>query len=77
MNAEPPETYRLQAEARVEDAEPLLRFLQAQPDGAVDLNGVEHLHAAIIQLLLVFRPPVVGEPADPFLRQWILPLLMP
>jgi hypothetical protein len=56
-----------------EDAEILLEYLIAGAD-RVDLNDCEHLHAAVLQLLMAARPGVSGVPA-PFLGQWILPLL--
>jgi hypothetical protein len=60
---------------RVEDAEPLLRFLENGPARRVDLGGVKHLHAAVFQVLLAFRPPIAGESGDPFVKRFLEPLL--
>lgn len=59
----------------VEDAEPLLRALQ---DGAaaIDLTAATRLHTAIVQLLLAARPSIVAMPAEPFLRDLLLPALI-
>ncbi len=67
----------LEGQCRVEDAEPLLDFLQANPGMAVDLTKAGHLHAAVFQILLAFRPPVAGPAADPFVLRHLSPLLIP
>lgn len=60
---------------RVEDAEPLTALLQASPEAALDLSACEGLHAAVVQTILVFRPHIKGLSADPFIAQWLFPLL--
>jgi hypothetical protein len=55
----------LEDQCRVEDAEPLLRFLREGPTRQVDLAGAGHLHAAVFQILLAFRPPISGDRACP------------
>jgi hypothetical protein len=70
---------RLQGPSRVEDAESLIGWLAADPaDRAgwtVDLTRADHLHAAVLQVLLAFQPEVIGPPADPFLARWLYPML--
>ncbi len=65
----------LEGVCRVEDAEPLLRWLQADASRLVDLSEAEHLHAAVLQILMAFKPGLKGAAADPFLRAWIAPVL--
>jgi len=67
---------RLEGEGRVEDAEALLALLQA-PGGMrhVSLDGSGRLHTAVVQVLLVLRPPVSGTPSDEFAARWLGPLL--
>ena len=66
----------LEGPCRVEDAEPLLGLLQADRGRSVDLTGAEHLHAAVLQVLMALEP-VLGETVkDAFLRNWIVPDLM-
>jgi hypothetical protein len=67
---------RLQDPSRVEDAEALLTHLQQAPDLPIDLQQAGHLHAAVVQLLLAFRPALVGTPRDQFLSTWLMPLLV-
>lgn len=64
---------RLSGHCPAEDAEVLLKHLIA---GArqVDLTGCEHLHGAVVQLLMAAKPGIVGEPAE-FLRDWLIPLV--
>ena len=59
----------------VEEADPLLAWLFAHPQGQVDLQAVSHLHTAVLQVLLSGGPRVVQPPLDPFLATWIAPLL--
>ena len=66
----------LEGPCRVEDAEPLLGWLQADRGRTVDLAGAEHLHAAVLQVLIALRPTIRGTVTDPFLRDWIIPALM-
>jgi hypothetical protein len=65
----------LEGECRVEDAEPLLALLQAKGVRIVDLAGASRLHTAVVQVLLALGPETVGVSADPFIRDWIAPLL--
>jgi hypothetical protein len=50
-----------------EDAEPLQRYLLADPVPIVDWRTCETLHAAVFQILLVARPHMVGPPRADFL----------
>ncbi|WP_262271162.1 MULTISPECIES: hypothetical protein [Microvirga] len=65
----------LEGPCRVEDAEPLLRWLQEKPGRVVDLTDAEHLHTAVFQVLLALRPTIRGEGKDTFVRDWMVPLL--
>jgi hypothetical protein len=66
----------LEGPCRVEDAEPLLGWLQADRGRMVDLGKAEHLHAAVLQVLMALRPAIRGTAGDAFLRDWITPALM-
>ena len=59
----------LSGECPSEDAEPLQRYLQADPVPTVEWRTCETLHAAVFQVLLVARPHMVGPPGDDFLRR--------
>jgi hypothetical protein len=65
---------RLSGHCTAEDAELLLKHLA---DGArrVDLSGCDHLHCAVVQLLMAARPAILGEP-EQFLRDWLIPLIL-
>lgn len=65
----------LEGRCPVEDAEPLLAWLQADGDRMIDIGGAEHLHAAIVQVLMALQPSVRGMSQDPFLRRWIAQVL--
>jgi hypothetical protein len=65
----------LEGPCRVEDAETLTALLQRMPGSTVDLTRCQGLHAAVVQAILAFAPPLTGEPAEPFLRDLLLPAL--
>ena len=66
---------RLVGLCRVEDAEPLTALLQGLSDFALDLSACKGLHAAVLQAILAFRPPIVGIPDEAFLRDRLLPAI--
>jgi len=68
---------RLEGDPRVEDAEPLLAFLQGGAGRRVDLTGAGPLHGAVVGGLLALRPALIGPAADPFTARWLEPLLAP
>jgi hypothetical protein len=53
----------------VDDAEALTQWLLLQPTPAVHLGKCEHLHGAVLQVLLALRPRVAAPPADPLLSK--------
>ena len=59
----------------VEDAEVLQRHLLASPGSAIDWTACQYLHASVMQVLLVGRPRVQGEPIAEFLRTHIAPII--
>jgi hypothetical protein len=58
-----------------EDAETLLQHLSANSSSPVDWRTCESAHAAVIQVLLVSRPKLLGPPAGQALREWVAPAL--
>lgn len=58
----------------VEDAEILMQEVQAGA-ALIDWSGCSHLHTACLQVILVSRLPVRGEPANPALARWVGPIL--
>ncbi|HZH09899.1 MAG TPA: hypothetical protein VEZ24_05990 [Microvirga sp.] len=65
----------LEGPCRVEDAEPLLGWLQADRGRVVDLGEAEHLHTAVLQILMALRPAIRGTARDAFLQDWVTPAL--
>ena len=64
---------RLSGRCGAEEAERLLALL-AEGHDRIDITGCEHLHAALLQLLIAAGPAVTGEPA-PFVARWLVPLI--
>jgi hypothetical protein len=48
----------------VDDAEALTQWLLQQGEPAVHLGKCDHLHGAVLQVLLALRPKVTVPPAD-------------
>lgn len=59
----------------VEEAEGLLSWVLQHPDAPVDASDCEHLHSAVLQVLMARRPPIAALPASERLRQ-VLQALM-
>jgi len=59
----------------VEDAEPLLQMLQANPAATVDWTGCRQLHTAVFQVLLASGITPVGPCGAPWVAQWLEPKL--
>ena len=68
-------TIELSGHCGVEDAEALQRQLLDAPGATIAWNGCEHLHSAVIQVLLLSKPNIRGSPASAFLRTHIAPLV--
>jgi hypothetical protein len=68
-------TIELAGRCGVEDAESLQGHLLAVPESTVEWGSCEHLHSAVLQVLLIAKPPIRGVPSSAFLRTHIEPLL--
>jgi len=62
---------RLSEVIGVEDAEPLLEWLQNNPNAQVDLSACTHLHPANLQVLMVAKPAISVWPTDTGLAAWL------
>ena len=65
---------RLRGDCGSEDVEALLAALSAD-DRSIDMSEVDHMHAAVLQVLLAFGPRLLGSPRDTFVRTWLIPVL--
>ena len=54
----------------------IARPASGRPGATVDLTDAEHLHAAVLQVLMALRPTIQGTGGDAFLRDWIAPALI-
>jgi hypothetical protein len=61
----------LEGDCPVDEAEALLDLLLANPNAPVDWTGCNQLHTSVIQVLIVARRSMKGEPGNTFLRRWI------
>lgn len=57
----------LEAVVTVEDAEELTQWLRQQADPAVHMGKCDHVHGAVLQVLLALKPRLSAPPADPWL----------
>jgi hypothetical protein len=67
-------TIALEGECPIEDAETLTRALIDAPGAAVDWRECDRLHGAVLQVLMVARPALIGPPRGRFLAEHIAPL---
>lgn len=59
----------------VEDAETVHEKLLEKPELSLDLSQCQHMHSAVLQVLLLQPRPIRRAAEDVFLKQWIQPLL--
>lgn len=64
-------TARFIGAVSVEDAEGLLEWLCAHPEGEVDLSACEHLHAADLQTLMAAGRRRIVWPENAELAGWL------
>jgi len=55
----------------VEDALPLLEFLQSHPRARINLGPCTQLHTAVLQVLLAVQPQITQFPQDEPLAGWL------
>jgi hypothetical protein len=65
----------LEGACTVEEALPLLEYLQGHASAKVSLRACTALHSAVLLVLLAARPKIGALPDEPFLRRWIGPAL--
>ena len=70
-------TANLTESVSVEEAENLMAWIQEHPAHAVNLATCEHLHASVLQVLMVYAPKVEQWPNDANLKQWLQAALQP
>ena len=63
-------TIILDGNCGVEDAEPLLQMLLATPGVPVDWRPSRRLHTAVVQVILLARPAVLGPCGDEWIEKW-------
>lgn len=66
---------RLLGVCAVQDAEPLLAWLEEDEARRIDAAGLTHPHTAVMQVLLAKARPIAALPEDPAVRAWFEPLL--
>ncbi|MBW6425124.1 hypothetical protein KX729_27135 [Rhizobium sp. XQZ8] len=57
----------------VEEAEPLMSYLESRPDLPVDISAATVIHTALWQALMVFGPEIIGTPISSFMADKLLP----
>ncbi len=59
----------------VEEAEGLLSWVMQHPGAPVDAAACEHVHSAVLQVLMARRPPIATLPAAGPLQQVLQSLM--
>jgi hypothetical protein len=55
----------------VEAADELLEWIRCHPEGVADLDECTHLHAAVLQVLLLSSIRIGAWPRESNLKQWL------
>lgn len=48
----------------VEEAEEFIKWLKKTKDPVIDLTKTEHIHTAILQIILIFKPEIKALPGN-------------
>jgi hypothetical protein len=56
-----------------DEADELLAMLRENPEVPIDLSELEHLHTALLQIMLETKAPVSAWPVDEFWRKCLEP----
>ncbi|RKX24302.1 MAG: hypothetical protein DRP47_11585 [Candidatus Zixiibacteriota bacterium] len=59
----------------IEEAESLLGWLLDNPKGKVNLKQIQHLHTAVLQVLIALSPSITAWPIDESVSAWLTPKL--
>jgi hypothetical protein len=60
-----------------EEALPLVDLLSTIERPTINISRCTHMHAAVLQTLVAYKPSLSAGPTDTFLQRWILPILAP
>jgi hypothetical protein len=66
---------RIDGVCGVDEAMPLLEFLQTHGATRIDMRTCTHVHSAALQVLMVVAVRVAVLPEEEFLNRWLTPLL--
>ena len=66
---------RLEGVCGHDEVEELLDALEKYADLPINLTQTEHLHTAILQVLVQAKRQLDGEARDAFIRDWLVPVL--
>lgn len=59
----------------VEEALPLLEYLQGHGQAKVTMRACTAMHSAVLLVLIATRPKIGSLPDEPFMRRWFGPAL--
>ena len=65
----------LEGVCSIEEVEGLTAYLERTPNATALLHSCEHMHTAILQVLIAYRVALRGEVFSPFLWKWVAPML--
>jgi hypothetical protein len=65
---------RIDGVCGVDEAMPLLEFLQTHGEAQIDMRTCTHLHSAALQVLMVVAIRVAVLPDEEFLNRWLTPM---
>ena len=65
-------TVVLKGTCAADEAEVLLQLLVETPGAAVDWTRCEHLHTAVMQIILAAKPRLIGPCGDAWVEKWLV-----
>jgi hypothetical protein len=67
-------TVVIDGECGVEEAMPMLEFLQGHATARIDLRACTNLHSASLQVVMAVADRIASLPEEKFLSRWLTPL---
>jgi hypothetical protein len=64
-------TIFLEGDCHVEDAQALLRLVEAAPTSSLDWTRCTYLHTAVLQVILAVQPTRIGPCGDGWIQRWV------
>ncbi len=61
----------LKGVCEIEEGEEFLEWIKSKDSPKIDLSEVEHMHTAIVQIILFFKPEIINLDKESFFGRYV------